>query len=263
MKAPQLNICDLHVSYDGHNVLNGVSLTLRPGENLAIVGESGCGKSTLLRAVMGLLPRSARTEGSILCCGKELCGLPEREYNSVRGRVAGMVFQDPEASFCPVVPIRRQALEVLYSVRGHRGRDGENEVLSLFSRLGLEDGARIMASYPYELSGGMKQRISLALSVLGNPPFLLLDEVTSALDVVNQQRVLEICWELREKFRTGLLMTTHQLPLLKKVGGRMAVLKDGVFVEEGPVEQIFAAPQHPYTRLLLSSLSPGKRGETT
>lgn len=248
-----LQIHELSVDYGLRSVLRGVKLSVAPGEIVAIVGESGCGKSTLLRAIAGLLPQNARMAGEILLRERDLSALSQREYRKLRGGEIGMIFQDPETSLCPVMKIRTQALDVLRG-EGHINRkDAEQRVLELFRRLGLGEEERILSAYPYELSGGMKQRVSLALSMLRAPSLLLADEPTSALDVVNARQVIHMLNAVRQSWGASVLVATHQLAGLSLLADRIAVIHDGRIAECGPARQILSAPKHAYTKTLIAA----------
>lgn len=242
------------ICYRENTVVRNVSFSLRRGEILGIVGASGSGKSTLLRAAMGLLGRDGLvSRGDIWFQGKSLPDVSEREMRRIRGAQIGMVFQDAGASLCPIRTVGSQIWESL-SAHGRLSRaDARARALAIFEKLRLQDGERIWNSYPFELSGGMSQRVGIAAAMLTSPSILLADEPTSALDVsVRKQVVLELL-HLRESFGTAVILTTHDIGAVSAIADTVLVLKAGNTVEYGPAEQILSAPQSAYTRALLSA----------
>ncbi len=248
-----LSIQGVCVRYDGAPVLQDVTLEIAPGRIVGLVGESGCGKSTLLRACCGLLSGDAAATGRILLHGTDLLHASERTLQGVRGSQIGMVFQDPEATFCPVMRIETHALDALRAAGKCPKAAARRKIAALFTRLGLGDTERILKSYPHALSGGMKQRVSLALAMLPEPGILLADEPTAALDVVSGQRVLAMLRQVRAELGTGLLVATHQIASLYGFADEVAVMQAGKIVEFGKTESVFTAPQHPATRALLAA----------
>lgn len=242
------------ICYRENTVVRNVSFSLRRGEILGIVGASGSGKSTLLCAAMGLLGRDGLvSRGDIWFQGKSLPDVSEREMRRIRGAQIGMVFQDAGASLCPIRTVGSQIWESL-SAHGRLSRaDARARALAIFEKLGLQDGERIWNSYPFELSGGMSQRVGIAAAMLTSPSILLADEPTSALDVsVRKQVVLELL-HLRESFGTAVILTTHDIGMVSAIADTVLVLKAGNTVEYGPAEQVLSAPQSAYTRALLSA----------
>lgn len=251
---PLLTYQNLEVSFSGQTVLHGVSLALCPGEILGVVGESGSGKSTLLRAAMGLLGGGgAVAGGDIWYRGKNLPDLSERELRRIRGAEIGMIFQDAGASLCPIRTVGAQIHESM-AAHGRISRaEARERALALFEKLRLKDGQRIWDSYPFSLSGGMSQRVCIAMAMLMEPLVLLADEPTSALDVAVQKQVVQELLRLRDLFGTALLLVTHDIAVASAMADTVLVLKEGRAVEYGPARQVLTTPQAPYTRQLLEA----------
>lgn len=251
---PLLTYQNLEVSFSGQTVLHGVSLALCPGEILGVVGESGSGKSTLLRAAMGLLGGGgAVTGGDIWYRGKNLPDLSERELRRIRGAEIGMIFQDAGASLCPIRTVGAQIHESM-AAHGRISRaEARERALALFEKLRLKDGQRIWDSYPFSLSGGMSQRVCIAMAMLMEPLVLLADEPTSALDVAVQKQVVQELLRLRDLFGTAILLVTHDIAVASAMADTVLVLKEGRAVEYGPARQVLTTPQAPYTRQLLEA----------
>ena len=250
---PRLSCHSVEVCYGRRPALRGVSFALAPGEILGVVGESGSGKSTLLRAVAGLLPPGARvTAGSLQFAGQELAGLSPRGFARLRGSGLGMIFQDAGASFCPVRTIGSQLYEVLAAHRRLTWREARQQALALFDQLLLQDGERIWQSYPFQLSGGMVQRVGIAAAMLLHPPVLLADEPPSALDAAAQRQVLQTLLRLRELYGTSILLVTHDMGVAARAD-TLLVLREGAPVEYGPAPAVLGSPQAAYTRQLLAA----------
>ena len=230
------------VCYGGVRAVRGVSFTLHAGEILGVVGESGCGKSTLLRAAMSLLgPGGLVTGGKILYRGENLPDLSARARRRLNGPELGMIFQSAGSSFCPV--------------RRVEDWDKDKE----YDRLGLEDGPRILNSYPFELSGGMQQRVGIAAAMLLRPRVLLADEPTAALDVSAQKQVLEELLLVRESFGTAVVLVSHNLGLVAAMADRVLVMHRGEIVEAGETRQVLRQPRADYTRRLLEAVPKLRR----
>ena len=248
-----LELQHLHIAYGGVPALEDVSLTVEAGEILGIAGESGCGKSTLIRGVMGLLPpEGAVTGGAVRYRGEDLLACPPRRMRQLRGRELGMVFQNCGASLCPVRTIWSQLRQALGRSVG--AQEARRRALELMEHIHLEDGERVLRSYPFELSGGMSQRVGLVLAMALQPSLLFADEPTSALDVTVQRQVLREMQALQRLRGTAIVLVTHNLAVLEAVADRVAILCRGKVVETGPVPQVFAAPRSDYTRQLLSAV---------
>ena len=236
-------------------VVDHVDLTIESGETLCLVGESGCGKSMAALSILGLAPDPPAevTKGEILFKGKDLRLLPRSELRDVRGRDIAMVFQEPSTALNPVHTVGAQVGEVLRVKRRMPRREVRAEVVSLLRRVGIPDPETRLSAYPHQLSGGMRQRVVIAMAVACNPALLIADEPTTALDVTVQAQVLALLARMKEELHMGLLLITHDLGLVAEVAQRVAVMYAGRIVEQATVEALFALPRHPYTRLLLRS----------
>ena len=251
------------ISYNGIPAVQDVSFTLRPGEILGIVGESGCGKSTLLKAAMGLLGSSGMvTRGDIWYKGRNLPDLPARALRKLNGPELGMIFQSAGSSFCPIRTVGAQLYEIMTQHGSATKKEFENCALELLEKLGFEDGRRILRSYPFELSGGMNQRVGICISMLQNPSLLLADEPTSALDVTVQKQVVEEMLLMRREYETAMVVVTHNIGVVEKMADQVLVLKNGEVREYGKTAQVLTAPTDPYTKELMRSVLRLKRAGT-
>ena len=253
--AELLRYDHVDISYNGFLAVKDVSFTLEPGEILGIVGESGCGKSTLIKAAMGLLGSAGMvTRGDIWYKGKNLPDLPPKELRKLNGRSLGMIFQSAGSSFCPIRTIGAQ----LYETMTEHGKISEPEfhqrATELLGKLGFEDGNRVLGSYPFELSGGMQQRVGIAAAMLLNPSVLLADEPTSALDVSVQKQVVEEMLLVRDTFGTAIILVAHNIGVIGAMADKVLVMKNGETVEYGKTQQVLENPQADYTRALLSAV---------
>jgi peptide/nickel transport system ATP-binding protein len=243
------------------DALSDISFQLHTGETLALLGESGCGKSLTALALMRLLPVQARFQsGQVLLASEEggrpedLLRVSEDRMREVRGRRMAMIFQEPATSLNPVMRIGAQIKEVLKLHRAMAGSHADDEVLALLAQVGLPDPKRAASAYPFELSGGMKQRAMIAMALAGDPEILLADEPTTALDVTLQAQILDLIAELQQQRQMGVLLITHDLAVVSARADRVAVMYAGQIVESGPVAQVLQHPAHPYTRALLAAL---------
>ncbi len=253
-QMPLLEFDSVSVEYAGARVLHGVSLSVMPGESLGIAGESGSGKSTLLRAAVALLGRGGRVSaGRILFRGADLAGMTAEELRRLRGAEEGMVFQDCLASFAPTRTLRSQLAESL-AAHGRCLPGWESRACELLSRFGIADPMRVLDSYPFQLSGGMGQRAGIVFSLMLQPSVVLADEPTSALDAVSQKMVVEELARLCREQGTSLVVVSHNMAVIKRLAGKVAILKEGEVVEAGATRAVFGAPSHPYTRELLSAV---------
>ena len=245
----------VEIAYNGLPTVKDVSFTLEPGEILGIVGESGCGKSTLLKAAMGLLGNTGRvTRGAIRYQGKNLLDLSPKELRKLNGPELGMVFQSAGSSFCPIRTMEAQFHEIMTEHEKISKAEFLDRATELLRKLGFEDGKRILRSYPFELSGGMQQRVGIAAAMLLNPRVLLADEPTSALDVSVQKQVVEEMLLVRKTFGTSIVLVAHNIGVIGAMADKVLVLKDGETVEYGQTRQVLANPRADYTRALLSAV---------
>ncbi len=245
------------------SAVSDVSLEIAEGEIFGLVGESGCGKTTLATAVMGLLPRTATTDGSIRFQERELVGLGAEEYRTLRGDRISMVFQDPMTSLDPAFTVGEQVAE---TIRAHRPVDkaaARDRSLALLKDVGIPEAEHRYDDPPHRLSGGMRQRVVIATALANEPALLLADEPTTALDVTIQAQVLDLLRDLRDRHRTTIVLITHDLGVIAQICDRVGVMYAGQLVEVAPVEDVFRVPRHPYTRALLEALPSAEhaRGE--
>jgi len=244
------------------HAVRGVSYSLRPGEVLGIVGESGSGKSVTSLAVMGLLPRTARITGSVRFRGRELVGLNDREMSAVRGHGISMVFQDPMTSLNPVYKIGVQLAEALQAhQKGLSDRDAQKRSVELLDMVGIPNAAARVGQYPHEFSGGMRQRVVIAIAMANAPDVIIADEPTTALDVTVQAQVLETLRTAQAETHASMVLITHDLGVVAGLADRVLVMYAGKPVETGDVDDIYYRPRMPYTVGLLGSLPRVDRGE--
>jgi len=264
--APLLSIEGLRTHFftnDGVvRAVDGVSISVRQGETLGLVGESGCGKSITALTVMRLVARPGRAvAGRVMFDGRNLLELSEEEMEDVRGNDIAMIFQEPMTSLNPVFRVGDQIAE---SVERHLGvnRDEARErVVELFGTVGIPSPERRVREYPHQMSGGMRQRVMIAMALACKPKLLIADEPTTALDVTIQAQILELIKELKRTENMAVIMITHDLGVIAEVAQSVAVMYAGKIVERAPVDELFASPQHPYTQGLLGSIpSPDKLG---
>ncbi|MBC8790258.1 MAG: peptide ABC transporter ATP-binding protein [Tagaea sp. CACIAM 22H2] len=253
--APVLAIDDLVVEIAGNRIVDGVSLSVERGRIRAIVGESGCGKSLTALSILGLLPRAAKVAaGSIRLGARELTGLDEAALAQVRGNEATIIFQEPIASLNPLMRVGAQVAEALILHRGLTMAAAREQAIDMMARVGIPDPARRAMQYPFELSGGMCQRIMIASALICRPSLLIADEPTTALDVTIQAQILELMRTLRREVGAAIVLITHDMGVVADLADDVCVMYGGRIVESGPVDAIFAAPRHPYTRLLLATI---------
>ncbi len=266
-KDTVLDVKHLSVSFftrEGEvQAVRDVSFSLHKGEVLAIVGESGCGKSVLCKSIMKLLPSTARIkQGSIHVCGQDITACKEREMCKLRGKIFSMVFQDPMAVLNPTMTIRTQIEE---AIRIHQPQLGNVErvekVVELMQLVGIENARERMALYPHNFSGGMRQRIVMAIALAADPSVLFADEPTTALDVTIQAQILDLFKSIQKKKGMATVFVSHDLGVVARVADRVAVMYAGKIVEIGTAEEIFYDPKHPYTWGLLQSLPVLSRGK--
>ena len=257
--APLLEVQDLTVEFASDDgvvpAVRGLSYTLAPGEVLGIVGESGSGKSVSSLAIMGLLPGSARVNGSVRLRGEELVGRPDKQLAKIRGNKIAMVFQDPLSALTPVYSIGDQIAETVQVHRGVSKADGFTRAIELLDAVGIPNAAQRAKAYPHEFSGGMRQRVMIAMAIANDPDVLIADEPTTALDVTIQAQVLELLETARQLTNAGTIMITHDLGVVAGMADRIVVMYAGKAVESGPVLPVYADPRMPYTIGLLGSVA--------
>ncbi|MDD3681525.1 MAG: ABC transporter ATP-binding protein [Mesotoga sp.] len=234
--------------------VDDISFNLEEGEILALVGESGCGKSVTVQTVLGLIKvPPAKVEGEILYKGKNLVGLPNKAYRDIRGREISMIFQEPMSAFDPLYTIGFQLTEV---ARAHMTWDQTrtyDEIISILRRVNIPEPEKRYREYPHEMSGGMLQRIMIAMALITNPEIVIADEPTTALDVTIQAQVLNIMRELQGEFGSSIIFITHDLGVVAELADRVHVMYAGKIVEKSGVKELYSSPSHPYTKGLLNS----------
>lgn len=235
--------------------VDGVDFTVQPGETVAIVGESGSGKSVTSLSILKLVPSPGKiVEGEIIFNGKDLVSLPEKEMGYIRGNQISMIFQEPMTSLNPVLTIGEQIIEVLVHHKKISKQEARKRTIELLERVGFSRAEQLLNEYPHRLSGGMRQRVMIAMAMCCNPKLLIADEPTTALDVTIQAQILDLMKQLSEEFGTSILIITHDLGVVSEIADRVLVMYCGQVVEEAPVDKIFSDPQHPYTLGLMKSL---------
>ena len=242
-------------------VLSDLSFTIRRGESYGLVGESGCGKSTAAFAAIRYLARNGRVSGGrILVDGRDLMALSAAELRTLRTQSVSMVYQDPGRALNPTIRIGRQMAEVFEVAQGLHRKEAHEQAAHMLARVQIPNPQRVMASYPHELSGGMQQRVLIAMALSINPALLILDEPTTGLDATVEAEVLDLVSRLRGEFNNSILFISHSLPVIARMCDRVGVLYAGELVEEGPAASVFADPRHPYTVGLLRCVpSYGRR----
>ena len=250
-----LDICNVNITYDKKNIVSDVSLSIDEGQILGIVGKSGCGKSTLLKAILNILPDNASlTSGKIFYKGQNLNDLSKKAWQEIRGRQISMIFQNAKTSFCPVRTIGQQLYETIAEHSAYTKKEIFAQAIDLFDKIRLQDGKKILNSYPFELSGGTNQRIAIAIAMLLKPKLLLADEPTSALDVVSQMQVIKEMMKLQQIFQTSIILVSHNINLVSRVANKIAIMQEGKIVEYNFTKQIMHNPQHQFTKELLQSI---------
>lgn len=255
-----LEVKDLHVSFQTHagevEAIRGVDFHINKGEFVAIVGESGCGKTVTSEAIMGLIPNPPGfiKQGEIIFKNQDLVKFSEKEMRTIRGNKMGMIFQDPMTSLNPTMTIGNQIAEGIIKHRGLSKNEAKKVVIEFLELVGIPTPEERMNQYPHQFSGGMRQRVMIAIALVSMPDLLIADEPTTALDVTIQAQILELMKDLQEKMGTSTLLITHDLGVVAEVCDRVVVMYAGKVVETGTVDEIFYNPQHPYTKGLLKSI---------
>jgi len=265
MSAPLLDVQHLRVVFDGSHApvtaVDDVSLQIAAGETLGLVGESGSGKSVTAFSILRLLPPAGRIAGGrVLFDGRDLLALPEREMRRIRGARIALIFQEPMTALNPVMRVGDQIAEALTVHGTATRREAWERAVELLDAVHMPDARRRVRDYPHQLSGGMRQRVMIAIALACHPPLVIADEPTTALDVTIQAQVLDLLRELRARYNLALLLITHDFGVIAEMADRVAVMYRGALVEEGPVRQILRAPAHEYTRTLLAAV-PGMGSE--
>jgi oligopeptide transport system ATP-binding protein len=252
-----LDVQDLSVIFQLRNsevrAVNNLNFSLEAGETLAVVGESGSGKSQAFLSIMGLLAKNGRTTGRAMMGDTNLVGMDKASLDRIRGKDIAMIFQDPMTSLNPSLRVKTQLSEVLVKHRGFDKAKAERTAIEMLERVGIPEPAKRANAYPHEMSGGMRQRVMIAMALLCQPKILIADEPTTALDVTVQAQMLDLFKTLTEEFGTSLVMITHDLGVVAGVADRMMVMYGGRVVEKGTVDDLFYDPRHPYTLGLLHS----------
>ncbi|WP_323035275.1 ABC transporter ATP-binding protein [Pararhodobacter sp.] len=257
-----LSVSDLTIRFQqGGNVtqaVRGVSFHIDAGETVALVGESGSGKSVTALSTVGLLPDSARVEGSVTFEGAEMVGASQSELRRVRGNDISFIFQEPMTSLNPLHTVDRQITEALTLHQGLTGAPARARALELLEKVGIRDAESRLTAYPHQLSGGQRQRVMIAMALANGPKLLVADEPTTALDVTIQAQILELLADLKRAEGMSMLFITHDLNIVRRVADRVCVMQNGEIVEQGPTETVFTAPEHPYTQKLLAAEPSGQ-----
>ncbi len=254
-----LSIRDLRVTFDtplgSLEAVRGVDIDVHAGEMMGVVGESGSGKSVTFLAAMGLLPHRAKVTGSVKLNGQEMIGASNKVLRNMRGGLMSMIFQDPLSALNPVHRIGDQIIEMLKAHQPNLSeKDAANRAVELLEIVGIPQAAERAHQYPHEFSGGMRQRVVIAIAIANNPKVLIADEPTTALDVTVQAQILEVIERVQKSFGTAVVLITHDLGVIARVADRVNVMYAGRNVEKGGVDSLFDHPSHPYTRGLLASL---------
>ena len=258
MTAPLLELKNLKTSFrindEYHAAVDNLTMTINKNEILAIVGESGCGKSALAFSIMQLHTK-AKVEGEISYEGTNLIGAAPEKLNSLRGKEMGMIFQDSLSALNPLIVVGEQIGEIIYlhNKKGSK-KERKDQVIDLLTKVGLPNVEKVYSQYPHELSGGMRQRVVIAMAIANKPQLLIADEPTTALDVTIQAQILELLRELKEDMDAGIIIITHDLGVVAEMADRVAVMYAGEIVELADVYSIMEQPKHPYTRSLLNSM---------
>ncbi|WP_456405728.1 ABC transporter ATP-binding protein [Thiolapillus sp.] len=260
MTQPLLSVKDLVIEFSTQRgivrAIDGVSFDILPGETLGLVGESGCGKSVTSLAILGLIPSPPGriVSGSIQLEGRELVGLPESEYRRIRGKEISMIFQEPMTALNPVFTIATQMTDVLMRHQGMTRKQARTRAIDMLALVGIPSPEKRIDEYPHQMSGGMRQRVMIAMALSCNPKLLLADEPTTALDVTTQAQVLEQMVKLQDELGTSVVLVTHDLGVVAQSCSRAVVMYAGRIAEEAPIHSLFNTPHHPYSEGLLKSI---------
>src|SRR5215468_276246 len=259
MTKTLLSVSDLSVAFrQGERetlAVDRISFDIAEGETVALVGESGSGKSATALSVMKLLPYPAahHPSGTVKFKGQNLLAMSERQIRDVRGNDITIIFQEPMTSLNPLHTIEKQLSEILLLHQGLTGAPARARIIELLTQVGIPDPVSRLPSYPHQLSGGQRQRVMIAMALANEPDLLIADEPTTALDVTVQAQILKLLKDVQTRLGMAMLFITHDLGIVRKLADRVCVMKEGKIVEQGPVERVFTAPEHPYTRALLAA----------
>lgn len=255
LEPPLLDVTNLTVEIGTTPVLRGVDITVHTGETLAIVGESGCGKSMTAMSIMGLLPKAARVSaGAIRFDGNDLTCLDEPAMRKIRGNRISIIFQEPTTSLNPLMTVRKQLIEAIVAHQPVPAGQADARAEDMLRLVGIPDPRARLDQYAFELSGGMCQRVMIAIALACRPAILIADEPTTALDVTIQAQILDLIRDLRDRNQTAVILITHDLGVVADMADRVAVMYGGAIVEEGDVHDILQRPRHPYTKLLMTTI---------
>ncbi len=250
-----LEIDNLCITIDGLDMVSDVSFALDAGKTLALVGESGCGKTITALSLMRLLPEAAKlTRGSLRLNGKEFSKIPEHEMQNIRGNDISMIFQEPGSALDPLMTVGDQIIESIQAHQDISRPQARRQALEMLERIGISEAGTRLKQYPFELSGGMCQRVMIAAALACQPSVLIADEPTTALDVTIQAQILDLIRTMRAEIGTAVILITHDMGIVADMADQVAVMYAGRVVEQGDVYEIFREPRHPYTRLLLKSI---------
>jgi oligopeptide/dipeptide ABC transporter ATP-binding protein len=263
--ATILEVTDLKTQFNTPEgiiyAVNGISYTLKEGETIAVVGESGCGKSVSMMSILGLIPipPGKIVSGSAIYWGKDLLRMNEKELGQVRGKEIAMIFQDPMTSLNPVLTVKRQITESLQEHTGMKPKQAVERAGQLLEMVGIPDARRRLNDYPHQFSGGMRQRVMIAMSLACNPSILIADEPTTALDVTIQAQIVELVIRMRQQMSMAMIWITHDLGVVAGLAERVMVMYAGFIVEKAIVDDLYEDPRHPYTIALLAALPRADR----
>lgn len=257
-----LDVKSLTVSYGERDVLKDITMSMNEKEIIAIVGESGCGKTTFIKAILHILSTETATSGDILFDGRDVSKWTKQQWQTIRGKEIGLVFQNPGSFFNPIMKIGKQFIEAIRSHEKISKAEAKETALSTLQKMDFskEESQRIYHAYPFELSGGMKQRVAIAMAVALGPKLILADEPTSALDVCTQQQVMDELLKIREQFHTGMLLVTHNIGLAAYMADRIMVMQNGQVIEFAETARIIEQPRADYTKKLLQAVPELKGG---
>ena len=258
MSDTLIEIRDLRVGFGDKEVVHGVNFDIRRGECLALVGESGSGKSVTAHSILRLLPsKNVHTQGSIRYNGTDLVSASPAKLRSLRGNRIAMIFQEPMTSLNPLHTVQKQISEILVTHKGLKNRAARERTLELLNLVGIRDPEKRLNAYPHQLSGGQRQRVMIAMALANEPELLIADEPTTALDVTVQQKILALLIDLQQRLGMSLLLISHDLNLVRRIAQRVCVMRGGEIVEQADCEDLFRAPQHPYSRMLIEAEPSG------